>query len=50
MKQLGSSPQDKPVYGTTYLNLLILIRKGVSIKNLLYPRHLYSHTEQSDES
>ena len=30
--QIGSSPQDKPVYGTTYLNSLIIIPKGDSIK------------------
>ena len=27
IEQFGSSPQDKPVYGTTYLNPLILIPK-----------------------
>ena len=25
IKQIGSPPQDKPVYGTTYLNLQILL-------------------------
>ena len=28
IKQYGSSPQDKPVYGTTYLHPLIIIPKG----------------------
>ena len=28
IKQNGSSPQDKPVYGTTYLNTPIIIPKG----------------------
>ena len=28
IKQIGSSPHDKPVYGTTYLNPLIVIPKG----------------------
>ena len=27
-KQFGSSPQDKPVYGTTYINPLIIIPQG----------------------
>ena len=32
IKQSGFSPQDKPVYGTTYLNPLIVIPKGDTIK------------------
>ena len=50
IKQIGSSPQDKPVYGTTYLNPLIIIPKGDTIKCVLNARHLNSNTEQSDES
>ena len=50
IKQIGSSPQDKPVYGTTYLNSLIIIPKGDSIKCVLDARHLNSNTEQLDES
>ena len=50
IKQIGSSPQDKPVYGTTYLNPLIIIPKGDSIKCVLDARHRNSNTEQSDES
>ena len=50
IKQIGSSPQDKPVYGTTYLNPLIIIPKGDTIKCLLDARHLNSNTEQYDES
>ena len=50
IKQIGSSPQDKPVYGTTYLNPLIIIPKGDTIKCALDARHLNSNTEQSDES
>ena len=50
IKQIGSSPQDKPVYGTAYLNRLIIIPKGDSIKCVLDARHLNSTTEQSDES
>ena len=49
-KQIVSSLQDKPVYGTTYLNPLIIIPKGDSIKCVLGARHLNSNTEQSDES
>ena len=55
IKQIGSSSQDKPGYGTTYLNPLIIITKGDTIKCVLdiyayYARHLNSNTEQSDES
>ena len=50
IKQIGSSPQDKPVYGTTYLNPLIIIPKGDTIKCVLDARHLNSNTKQSDES
>ena len=45
IKQIGSSPQDKPVYGTTYLNPLIIIPKGDTIKCVLDARHLNSNTE-----
>ena len=50
IKQIGSSPQDKPNYGTTYLNPLMIIPKGDTIKCVLDARHLNSNTEQSDES
>ena len=50
IKQIGSSPRDKPVYGTTYLNPLIIIPKGDTIKCVLDARHLNSNTEQSDDS
>ena len=50
IRQIGSSPQDKPNYGTTYLNPLIIITKKESIKCVLDDRHLNSNTEQSDES
>ena len=45
IKQIGSSPQDKPVFGTTYLNPLIIIPKGDTIKCVLDARHLNSNTE-----
>ena len=50
IKQIGSSPQDKPLYGTIYLNPLIIILKGNTIKCVLDARHFNSNTEQSDES
>ena len=50
IKQIGPSPQDKPVYGTTYFNSLIFMPKRDSIKCVLDARHLNSNTEQSDES
>ena len=50
IEQIGSSPQDKPVYGTTNLNPLIIIPKGDTIKCVLDARHPNSNTEQSDES
>ena len=50
IKQIGSSLQDKPVYGTTYLYPLIIIPKGDTIKCVLDARHLNSNTEQSEES
>ena len=50
IKQIGSSPQDNPVYGTTYLIPLIIIPKGDTIKCVIDARHLNSNTEQSDES
>ena len=50
IKQIGSSPQDKPVYGTTYLNPLNIIPKGDTIKCVLDARHLISNTDQSAES
>ena len=50
IKQIGSSPEDKPNYGTTYMNSLINIPKDDSIKCVSNARHLNSNTEQSDES
>ena len=50
IKQIGSSPQDKPVYGATYLNPLIIIPKGDTTECVLDAQQLNSNTEQSDES
>ena len=49
IKQIDSSPKDKPNYGTTHLNPFIIIPKGDSIKCVLDARNLNSNTEQSDE-
>ena len=49
IKQIGSSPQDKPVFGTTFIPLII-IPKGDTIKCVLDARQLNSNTKQSDES
>ena len=49
-KQFDSSPDGKPTYGTTYLNPLIIIPKGDSVRCVLDARHLNSNTVQSDES
>ena len=49
IKQIGSSPQDNPVFGTTYLNLLLIRPKGDTIKCVLDARHHNSNTEQLDE-
>ena len=48
IKQIGSSLQDKPLCSTTYLNPLIIIHKGNSIKCVLDACHLISNAEQSD--
>ena len=50
IKQICFSPEDKPNFGTTYLNSLIIIHKNDSIKCVAGARHLNSNTEQSDES
>ena len=42
IKEIGSSPQENPVYDTTYLIPLIIIRKGDTKKCVLDNRHLNS--------
>ena len=42
IKQIGSTPDEKHTFGTTFLNLLIFIPKGVAIKVVLDARHLNS--------
>ena len=50
LKQISFTPQDKSVIDTSYLNPLIIIPKGDSIKCVLDARHLNSNTEQYEES
>ena len=50
IRQIGSTPSDKSIYGTTFLNLLIIIPNGDTIKVVSDARHLNSNTEQSFES
>ena len=50
IRQIGSTPSDKYIYGTKFLNPLIIIPKGDTIKVVLDARHLNSNTDQSFES
>ena len=48
-KKSKSSLEDKPNYGTTYLNPFVIIPKSDSIKCVLEARRLNSNKEQSDK-
>ena len=50
IKQIASSPQEKPDCGTTYLYPIFEIPKENYIKCVVDARHPNSNTEQSDES
>ena len=50
MKLIGSTPDEKHTFGTTFLNPLIIIHKGDAIKVVLDARHLNSNTDQEFES
>ena len=50
IKQIGSKTDEKHTIGTTFLNPLIIIPKGDSIKVVLDARHLNSNTNQELES
>ena len=50
IKQIGSTPEEKQNIGTTFLNPLIIIPKGDTIKIVLDARHLNSYTNQTFES
>ena len=49
-QQIGSTPHEKPNYGNTFLNHLIVIKKNDSNKTLLHVRHLNSTTDPTSES
>ena len=50
IRQIGSTPSDKSIYGTMFLTLQIIIPIGDTIKVVLDARHLNSNTDQSFES
>ena len=50
IKQIGTSSDEKHTIGTTFLNPLVIIPKGDSIKVVLDARHLNSNTNQELES
>ena len=50
IRQIVSTPSDKSIYGTTFLNPVIIIPKRDTIKVVLDARHLNSNTDQSFES
>ena len=50
IRQIDSTPSDKSIYGTIFLNALNLFPKGDTIKVVLYSRHLSCNTNQSFES
>ena len=50
IKQIGSTPDEKHIIGTTFLNPLIINPKGDAIKVVLDARHLNSNTNQEFES
>ena len=50
IRQIGSTNSDKSICGTTFLNPLIFIPKGDTIKVVLDARNLNSNTDQSFES
>ena len=49
LRQIGSTPSDKSINGTTFQNLLTIIPKGDTNKVVLDARHLNSNTNQSFE-
>ena len=50
IKQIGSTPDEKPNKETTFLNPMNIIKKNDSIKFLLDARHLNSTSDQLSES
>ena len=50
IRQIGSTPSGKSIYGTTFLKPLIIIPKRDTIKVVLDERHLNFNNDQSFES
>ena len=50
LNQIGSTPDEKHLIGTTFLNPLIIIPKGDTKKVVLDARHLNSNTNPEFES
>ena len=50
IKQIGSTPTDKPINGTTFWKPLFIIPKEDSFKVVLDARDLNSNTDQSFNS
>ena len=50
IKQIGSTADEKHTIGTAFLNPLIIIPKGDTIKAVLDARHLNSNTNQEFKS
>ena len=48
-KQNRSMPHEKPIYGTTFLNPVFILKENDSIKIVMDARHLNSKTDQSFE-
>ena len=50
LKDIGSTPFEKPSYGTTFLNPLIIKKKNDSTRLVLDTRYLNTNTDQSSET
>ena len=50
LKQIGSTPHEKPNCGNIFLNPYVFIKKSDSIKTVLDARHLNTNIDQSSES
>ena len=49
-QQIGSNPSETPYCGPTFLNLLIIIPEGDTMKVVSHAHHLNSKTDQAYES
>ena len=50
VEQIGSKPHEKPTFGATFLNPMILMLRKISVKTFLDPKHPNSNTDESSES